>query len=121
MNIASLLLEAKVPRNPEIHVRFCSYFKTSETSNIVSQSYNLNNCMQRQQNGLTPLDLACQQGHVEMTELLLENKASATHKAANGLTALHLTAQEDKVQVAPSLLSHKANINAQTKVSLLTA
>ena len=68
------------------------------------------------QNGLTPLDLACQQGHVEMVQLLLENSADTNHRASKGVTSMHLTAQEDKVLVAPILLQHGANINTQTKV-----
>ena len=52
------------------------------------------------QAGFTPLHLASQEGHVDMTNLLLKNGADPNAKAKNGLAPIHLCAQEDRVNVA---------------------
>ena len=45
------------------------------------------------QAGFTPLHLAAQEGHVDMTNLLLKNDADPNAKAKNGLAPMHLCAQ----------------------------
>ena len=45
------------------------------------------------QAGFTPLHLAAQEGHVDMTNLLIKNKADPNAKARNGLAPMHLCAQ----------------------------
>lgn len=52
--------------------------------------------------GFTPLHLASQEGHVDVTNLLLKNGADPNAKAKNGLAPIHLCAQEDRVNVAGS-------------------
>ncbi|KAI6224408.1 hypothetical protein M3Y99_01397600 [Aphelenchoides fujianensis] len=69
----------------------------------------------RSKAGFTPLHLASESGHTEMTGLLIENGSGVNERANNGLTPLHLCAQEDKVDVARVLLSNGAEVNAQTK------
>lgn len=93
--------------------------------------------------GFTPLHLSAQEGHTDMSTLLIEHKADTNHKAKvqlkkeynvifylllfikyyiyfyilqNGLTPLHLCAQEDKVNVASILVKNGAQIDAKTKV-----
>jgi ankyrin repeat protein len=56
------------------------------------------------QAGFTPLHLASQEGHVDMTNLLLKNEADPNAKAKNGLAPIHLCAQEDRVNVAGEVL-----------------
>jgi len=68
------------------------------------------------QSGYTPLHLAAQEGHAEMTALLLGNKVSVDCHAKNGLTALHLAAQEDHVDVAQVLVDNSCTIDPHTKV-----
>lgn len=65
--------------------------------------------------GFSPLHLSAQEGHVEMSKLLLELKSDVNLQSKNGLTPLHLCAQEDKVNVAKVLVENNANINATTK------
>ena len=45
------------------------------------------------QAGFTPLHLAAQEGHVDMTNLLMKNDADPNAKAKNGLAPMHLCAQ----------------------------
>lgn len=88
--------------------------------------------------GFTPLHLSAQEGHTDMSTLLIEHKADTNHKAKvwtriiakltrysiirqfrslqNGLTPLHLCAQEDKVNVASILVKNGAQIDVKTKV-----
>lgn len=47
--------------------------------------------------GFTPLHLAAESGHTDMSGLLIENGSHVNAKANNALTPLHLCAQEDKV------------------------
>ena len=65
--------------------------------------------------GFTPLHLSSQEGHREMSSMLIENGADVGAKANNGLTAMHLCAQEDRVPVAEVLHNHGADVNAKTK------
>lgn len=55
--------------------------------------------------GFTPLHLAAQEGHREISGLLIENGSDVGARANNGLTAMHLCAQEDRVPVAEELVS----------------
>ena len=66
--------------------------------------------------GFSPLHLSCQDGHADMTYLLLANHADPNLASKCHLTALHLCAQEDRVKCAEALVSKNANIEAQTLV-----
>jgi ankyrin len=66
--------------------------------------------------GFTPLHLTCQDGHSDMTYLLLANHADPNIASKCHLTALHLCAQEDRVKCAEALVNKNANIDAQTLV-----
>ena len=56
-----------------------------------------------------------QEGHAEISNLLIEHKAGVNHPAKNGLTPMHLCAQEDNVNVAEILQRNGANIVMATK------
>jgi ankyrin repeat protein len=62
---------------------------------------------------MTPLHLAAQEGHKDMAELLLANKADVNAKAADGWTPLHLATQNGHKDVAELLLANKADVNAK--------
>ena len=65
--------------------------------------------------GFTPLHLAAQEGHVDMTNLLLKNDADPNAKAKNGLAPMHLCAQEDRINVAAILASNGSELDSETK------
>jgi ankyrin len=66
--------------------------------------------------GFTPLHLSCQDGHSDMTYLLLANNADPNIASKCHLTSLHLCAQEDRVKCAEALINKHADIDAQTLV-----
>lgn len=63
--------------------------------------------------GFTPLICAAENGHREIVEFLLTNKADISATSANGWTALHAAAYFGHKDVVEVLLSHKAKINAK--------
>jgi ankyrin repeat protein len=67
--------------------------------------------------GFTPLHLSCQDGHSDMTTLLLANHADPNAASKCHLTPLHLCAQEDRVKCAEALVNKNADTDAQTLVS----
>lgn len=54
-------------------------------------------------------------GHLEMVEFLLANKATFNVRDDKGLTPLHMAADYDHVDVAKWLLDHGADVNARDK------
>ena len=56
--------------------------------------------------GLTPLHHAAFNGHQNLVELLLANKAEVNAKTTNGMTPLHLTAKMGYRDVAELLRQH---------------
>ena len=66
--------------------------------------------------GFTPLHLSCQDGHADMTYLLLANHADPNMPSKCLLTSLHLCAQEDRVKCAEALVNKNVQIDAQTLV-----
>ncbi len=62
------------------------------------------------------MHLSCQDGHLDMTYLLLANQANPNIPSKSHLTPLHLCAQEDRVKCAETLVNKNANINAETLV-----
>jgi ankyrin repeat protein len=63
--------------------------------------------------GYTPLLCAAENGHKDVVEFLLTNKADINSTSANGWTALHAAAYHGHKDVVEVLLSHKAKINAK--------
>ncbi len=68
------------------------------------------------QAGFTPLHLAAQEGHAEMTYLLIDHGSLVNSRAKNGLTPMHLCAQEDRLEAAKTLKKFNAEVAPQTKV-----
>jgi ankyrin repeat protein len=64
--------------------------------------------------GFTPLHLAAANGHKDVADLLLANKADANVKAPNGVTPLFHAAFGDHKDVVELLLANKADPNAKT-------
>jgi hypothetical protein len=65
-----------------------------------------------EQYGQTPLHMAAFNGHKDVAEFLLANKADVNARAKNGSTPLHLAAAKGNKDVVELLLANKAEINA---------
>ena len=63
--------------------------------------------------GTTPLHYAAFNGHKDVAELLLANKADVNAKDNNGATPLHAAAFNGHKDVAELLLANKAEVNAK--------
>lgn len=66
-------------------------------------------------NGSTPLYTACQEGHIAIIELLLNNSANIFAACKNGDTALHAACRGRHKGVVELLLKNGANIDATCK------
>jgi TonB family protein len=64
-------------------------------------------------NGRTPLHHAAQNGHKDVAELLLANKAEINAKDNSGYMPLHMAARYNHKDVVELLLAKKADINAK--------
>lgn len=65
-----------------------------------------------EQYGQTPLEIAAFNGHKDVAEFLLANKADVNAKAKNGSTALHLAAARGNKEIVELLLADNADVNA---------
>lgn len=66
--------------------------------------------------GWTPLLIACNKGHMELVNSLLNNHARVDVFDLEGRSALHLAAEHGFLQVCDALLTHKAFINSKSRV-----
>ncbi|MGD0815313.1 MAG: ankyrin repeat domain-containing protein [Verrucomicrobiota bacterium] len=64
-------------------------------------------------NGWTPLHWAAYEGHMDLAELMLNNKAEVDANNKNGDTPLNRAAAKGHKSVAELLLAHKAEVNAK--------
>ena len=64
-------------------------------------------------NGETPLHCAAYQGHKDVAQLLLNDKADVNAKDSRGATPLHYAAIGGYKDVAELLLANKADVNAK--------
>ena len=55
--------------------------------------------------GMTPLHIACQNGHTKVAEILLANGTDVEHKNAHGCTPLNLATRGSHRETARLLLS----------------
>ena len=55
--------------------------------------------------GMTPLHIACQNGHTKIAELLLDRGAEVDHKNAEGSTPLNLAVNARRKETVRLLLS----------------
>eukprot|EP01120_Amphizonella_sp_Union-15-10_P003364 TRINITY_DN13787_c0_g1_i1.p1 TRINITY_DN13787_c0_g1~~TRINITY_DN13787_c0_g1_i1.p1 ORF type:complete len:611 (-),score=110.35 TRINITY_DN13787_c0_g1_i1:99-1931(-) len=65
------------------------------------------------QNGLTPLHVACKSGNSTIVEELLRNGANVTIRDLEGKTALHYAAKEGKTRIIELLAEKGADLDAQ--------
>jgi ankyrin repeat protein len=61
----------------------------------------------------TPLFVASERGHAEVTQFLLQRGAAANDHDLNGGTPLHLASERGHLEVARNLLIHGADSNSQ--------
>jgi len=66
--------------------------------------------------GNTALHVAAQNGHKDVAELLLANRADVNAKTKKGITPLHEAAEHGHKIVIELLLANKADVNAKTSV-----
>lgn len=78
---------------------------------IVNQNVNA----KTDKDGVTPLHIAAQEGHVDIVDYLLSNQADPNIKNKDGETPLHLAAQEGHDKIVRSLLSNQADQNIKNK------
>ncbi len=64
-------------------------------------------------NGQTPLHYAAQEGHKDVVEVLLIDKADVNAKDKVGCTPLHVAAYRGHKDVVEVLLAYKADVNAK--------
>ena len=66
------------------------------------------------QSGNSPLQIAVQNGHIDIVRLLLDYKADVNHQHEPGgdYTALHIAASHGRDDIVELLLDHKADIGA---------
>ena len=65
----------------------------------------------KKENGVTALFMGCQEGHVDICEILLAKKASVNKTKKNGCSPLHIACQEGHVDVCELLLAKDADVN----------
>jgi TonB family protein len=97
---------------------FCSEIYDAATTGDLAKAKALlkNNAVlvySRLNNGRTPLHNAAQNGHKDVAELLLANKAEVNVKDNSGYTALHMAARYGHKGVVELLLANKADVNAK--------
>jgi ankyrin repeat protein len=78
---------------------------------IGSGTVNINHC---DQDGYTPLILACTVGHHDIVEFLIENGSNVDFTAPDGASALFCAVQEGHWDVVELLIDNDANVNLQT-------
>ncbi|KAI5751394.1 hypothetical protein M8J77_007101 [Diaphorina citri] len=66
--------------------------------------------------GWTPLLIACNRGHMELVNTMLNNHARVDVFDQEGRSALHLAAEHGYLKVCDALLTHKAFINSKSRV-----
>ena len=68
--------------------------------------------------GFTPLHEAIKAGHIEIVELLIQNKANVKAKAFGDTTPLHVAMREGNKEIASLLIQTGANLYAKDGVGL---
>jgi hypothetical protein len=70
--------------------------------------------------GQDPLHVAVENGHKDVAELLLANKADANDRDRKGQTPLHLAAEKGYRDLAELLLANGADVNAKDRDDCMT-
>ena len=66
--------------------------------------------------GITPLHLACQEGHLECAKLLVEMQPNSIEfKASDGITPIFIAAQNGHSETLKYLIEYQANVNVVTE------
>eukprot|EP00698_Gefionella_okellyi_P008759 TRINITY_DN2190_c0_g1_i2.p1 TRINITY_DN2190_c0_g1~~TRINITY_DN2190_c0_g1_i2.p1 ORF type:complete len:511 (-),score=90.56 TRINITY_DN2190_c0_g1_i2:958-2490(-) len=76
---------------------------------VVSQQFDLNGTSSKR-----PLHIACQEGHADMAELLLDNGAQLELNDFDGETPLAAAASYGRIEIVSHLLQRGANVNARS-------
>ncbi|XP_063448382.1 uncharacterized protein LOC134727917 [Mytilus trossulus] len=69
---------------------------------------NVNHC---RHTGASPMFLACQNGHTEVVQMLINNKADINKCRNDGISSLFIACQEGHTEVVQMLINNKADIN----------
>ncbi|XP_071178356.1 uncharacterized protein [Mytilus edulis] len=69
---------------------------------------NVNHC---RKDGISPLSFACQEGHTEVVQMLINNKADINKCKATGASPLFFACQEGHTEIVQMLINNKADIN----------
>ena len=66
--------------------------------------------------GITPLHLACQEGHIDCVKLLIESESNHIEsKASDGITPIFIAAQNGHSETLKYLIESQANVNVVTE------
>lgn len=75
--------------------------------------------LQISQDQKTPLHVACEKGHADVTEYLLAHDASMETKDNSGNTPLHIAAQNQQTRIVQLLLDSGADPDPENAVGRL--
>jgi ankyrin repeat protein len=75
------------------------------------------NLMATNKRGISALQLACEDNHVEVVKILLSYKADARAVSSGGWTALHNSCQNGHLGVVAALLEPSVNVNINAELS----
>ena len=102
--------------NADVVRLLCQQFAVDVNCNTVQ------NLEEKTAKGVTPLQLAVSEGHVEVVKALLTHHAEVSGRSTDiGATPLHYAAWNGQAEIMKLLLDHRADLNAECTDTGVTA